>query len=87
MQDLDSAIRERAYYLWIGDGCPEGKADAYWRCWPPLFRFPLPKLRQRPSQGESPQPHRNPAAGRPEQRCYRPRRPAAAAPRIDSPGS
>jgi hypothetical protein len=30
MQDLDSAIRERAYYLWIGDGCPEGKADAYW---------------------------------------------------------
>jgi hypothetical protein len=30
MQDLDAAIRERAYHLWIADGCPEGNADAYW---------------------------------------------------------
>ena len=30
MQDLEQAIRERAYHLWIFDGCREGKADDYW---------------------------------------------------------
>jgi hypothetical protein len=30
MHDLEQKIRERAYYLWVGDGCPEGKADAFW---------------------------------------------------------
>jgi Protein of unknown function (DUF2934) len=30
MQDLERAIRERAYYLWTADGQPEGNADVYW---------------------------------------------------------
>jgi Protein of unknown function (DUF2934) len=30
MQDLEHAIRERAYHLWIADGRPEGNADDYW---------------------------------------------------------
>ena len=30
MQNLDQAIRERAYHLWIAAGCPEGNSDAYW---------------------------------------------------------
>ena len=30
MQDLEHAIRERAYLLWIVDGQPEGNADVYW---------------------------------------------------------
>jgi hypothetical protein len=30
MQDLEHAIRERAYHLWIADGQPEGNADVYW---------------------------------------------------------
>ena len=30
MENLDEAIRERAYHLWIADGQPDGKADAYW---------------------------------------------------------
>jgi hypothetical protein len=30
MSNLDEAIRERAYHLWIADGRPEGKADLYW---------------------------------------------------------
>ena len=30
MQDLEQAIRERAYHLWIADGCPHGNSDAYW---------------------------------------------------------
>jgi hypothetical protein len=30
MQDLESAIRERAYHLWIADGRPDGNADTYW---------------------------------------------------------
>jgi hypothetical protein len=30
MPNLEEAIRERAYHLWIADGQPEGKADAYW---------------------------------------------------------
>ncbi len=30
MPNLEDAIRERAYHLWIADGQPEGKADIYW---------------------------------------------------------
>ena len=30
MQNLEEAIRERAYHLWIADGQPEGQADIYW---------------------------------------------------------
>jgi hypothetical protein len=29
-QELEDQIRERAYQLWIADGCPEGEADRYW---------------------------------------------------------
>ena len=32
MQDLEQAIRECAYQLWISDGCREGKAEDYWLC-------------------------------------------------------
>jgi hypothetical protein len=30
MSNLEEAIRERAYHLWIADGQPEGKADIHW---------------------------------------------------------
>jgi hypothetical protein len=30
MQNLEEAIRERAYHLWIADGQPDGQADLYW---------------------------------------------------------
>jgi hypothetical protein len=30
MQNLEEAIRERAYHLWVADGRPDGNADAYW---------------------------------------------------------
>ena len=30
MTNLEEAIRERAYHLWIADGQPEGNADLYW---------------------------------------------------------
>jgi hypothetical protein len=30
MSNLDEAIRERAYHLWLNDGRPEGQADLYW---------------------------------------------------------
>jgi hypothetical protein len=30
MPNLEEAIRERAYQLWIADGQPDGKADIYW---------------------------------------------------------
>jgi len=30
MQDLEHAIRERAYHLWVADGRPEGNPDVYW---------------------------------------------------------
>jgi hypothetical protein len=32
MPNLEEAIRERAYHLWIADGQPEGNADLYWSC-------------------------------------------------------
>lgn len=30
MSNLEHAIRERAYHLWLADGCRDGAADAYW---------------------------------------------------------
>jgi hypothetical protein len=30
MPNLEEAIRERAYHLWIADGSPEGRADVHW---------------------------------------------------------
>ena len=30
MQNLDNAIRERAYHLWIAAGRTHGHADVYW---------------------------------------------------------
>jgi len=30
MPNLEHAIRERAYHLWLADGCRDGAADAYW---------------------------------------------------------
>ena len=30
MHDLEHAIRERAYHLWIESGCLEGRAEDHW---------------------------------------------------------
>ena len=30
MQDLEQSIRERAYHLWIENGCTDGNAEAHW---------------------------------------------------------
>jgi hypothetical protein len=30
MQDLQRAIRERAYHLWMEGGCQEGHAENHW---------------------------------------------------------
>jgi hypothetical protein len=30
MPNVEEAIRERAYHLWIANGQPEGHADIYW---------------------------------------------------------
>ena len=30
MQDLEQAIRQRAYHLWIEEGCEDGNAEAHW---------------------------------------------------------
>jgi Protein of unknown function (DUF2934) len=30
MENLEEAIRERAYQLWVADGRPEGNPDNYW---------------------------------------------------------
>ena len=30
MPNLEEAIRERAYHLWIADGQPQGQPDIYW---------------------------------------------------------
>jgi len=30
MPNLEQAIRERAYHLWLADGQPEGRADVHW---------------------------------------------------------
>jgi Protein of unknown function (DUF2934) len=30
-QELEQRIRERAYFLWERDGCPDGRSDQFWR--------------------------------------------------------
>ena len=30
MPNLDQAVREQAYHLWLADGQRDGQADAYW---------------------------------------------------------
>jgi Protein of unknown function (DUF2934) len=30
MKDLEQAIREHAYHLWVADGCNDGNADSHW---------------------------------------------------------
>ena len=30
MGDFDERVRERAYRLWVEEGCPEGRADVHW---------------------------------------------------------
>jgi hypothetical protein len=30
MQDVEHAIRERAYHLWLDSGCQDGSADTHW---------------------------------------------------------
>lgn len=30
MPDMEQAIRERAYHLWMNDGCRDGNAESYW---------------------------------------------------------
>jgi hypothetical protein len=30
MHDLEQAVRERAYHLWIEGGCQHGHADTHW---------------------------------------------------------
>jgi len=30
-QDLEQGLRERAYFLWRQEGCPDGQADQHWK--------------------------------------------------------
>jgi len=30
MDNFDDRVRERAYRLWVEEGCPEGRADLHW---------------------------------------------------------
>jgi hypothetical protein len=31
MNDLERRTRERAYRIWLDEGCPEGRADTHWQ--------------------------------------------------------
>jgi len=30
MDDFDERVRQRAYRLWVEEGCPEGRSDVHW---------------------------------------------------------
>ena len=30
MDDFEERVRQRAYRLWVEEGCPEGRSDAHW---------------------------------------------------------
>ena len=30
MNERDQRVREIAYFLWVGEGCPDGEAERHW---------------------------------------------------------
>ncbi|MFL4981488.1 MAG: DUF2934 domain-containing protein [Xanthobacteraceae bacterium] len=30
MEDFDERVKQRAYRLWVEEGCPEGRSDVHW---------------------------------------------------------
>jgi hypothetical protein len=30
MEEFDERVRQRAYRLWVEEGCPEGRSDVHW---------------------------------------------------------
>lgn len=79
MADSEQLIRERAYQLWMTEGCPEGRADFHWHV---AREQVLASLRTAaPRAASKPRTKRIPAApsaGRP-QRATRALKPAAQA--------
>jgi hypothetical protein len=70
MADSEQLIRERAYQLWMAEGCPEGRADFHWHV---AREQVLASLRAPASRAASkPRKQRVPAAPR----TSRPRRAA-----------
>lgn len=66
MADHNDRIRERAYFLWLEEGCPEGQAERHWLAAQALVEGEPPE--PAPVEGE---PAREPARESPAVRRVR----------------
>jgi hypothetical protein len=53
----ESQIREVAYFLWVNEGCPEGRADDHWMMASGMLRVsapvsPVEEVEANPPMGE-----------------------------------
>ena len=49
--DSEQIIRTMAYYIWLDEGCPEGRADAHWQKAADLIAAQAGRLDLSPQQG------------------------------------
>ena len=63
MADENDRVRERAYFLWLEEGCPEGQAERHWLAAETLIEGDSPE--PTPIEGEpAEEPTRESAAAR-----------------------
>ncbi len=63
MADENDRVRERAYFLWLEEGCPDGQAERHWLAAETLIEDASPE--RTPVEGEpAEEPARESAAGR-----------------------
>ena len=61
MDTFDERVRQRAYRLWVEEGCPEGRSDIHWEKARELVGIEeMQKSTTRPAAAEA--PRREPAA-------------------------
>ena len=49
--EREQLIRKKAYYVWLDEGCPEGRADAHWQIATRLVATEVGSVDQAPQPG------------------------------------
>jgi hypothetical protein len=73
----DKAVSEAAYYLWLEEGCPEGKAEEHWHRARAALGEAAPKPAKRRGTAK--------AAAKPKAKTAKPKAAATAKPRARKP--
>jgi hypothetical protein len=77
----DKAVSEAAYYLWLEEGCPEGKAEEHWH----RARAALGEAAPKPAKRRGAAKGTAKAAAKPKAKTAKPKAAATAKPRARKP--